>query len=183
MPTAGANKKTDTPANVEAVAEVFSEYGNFIRTAISFHVGDKSEAEDLFQDLFLHLTSKPMPREIQNMRGFLYKMISDMIRDAFRRTDRYQARIRTYATHNGRIVENRPERALMEVEEAKRMFDLIERRLPRNEAMALRLKYKENNGLTEIADKLGVKPRSVSRYVSIGLRKMRYVFAKGQAKR
>lgn len=180
MPTAGTNKKSDTPTNVDIAGEVFAKYGSFIRSAIRFHVSDETEAEDLFQDLFLLLISKPIPREVRNMQGFLYKVISDMIRDAFRRIDRYQARMHTYARHNGRIIDKRPERTVMEMEEAKRMFELIERRLPRNHALALRLKYKENNHVTQIANKLGVKPKSVTRYVSVGLKKMRCVFDKEQ---
>ncbi|MHC4616903.1 MAG: RNA polymerase sigma factor [Planctomycetota bacterium] len=183
MPTAGTNKKSDTPTNVDIANEVFAKYGNFIRSAIRFHVSDETEAEDLFQDLFLLLISKPIPREVRNMQGFLYKVISDMIRDAFRRIDRYQARIHAYARHNGRIIDKRPERTVMEMEEAKRMFDLIEKRLPPNQALALKLKYEENVDIAEIAEKMGVKPKSVRRYVSVGIRKMRCVFSKARVSR
>jgi RNA polymerase sigma factor (sigma-70 family) len=177
MSSASGKNMSDGPTNVDLATEVFAEHGSFIRSVIRFHIDNKTEAEDLFQDLFLFLISKPIPTDVQNVKGFLYKMICDMVRDAFRRIERYHERIHVYAKRNSNVMENRPESGLMEVEEAKKMFELIERRLPRNEAQAVMLKYRENNGVTEIAEKMGVKPRSVSRYVSVGLKKIRGVFA------
>ena len=67
----------------------------------------------------------------------------------------------------------------METEETSKMFELIERRLPPNEALAVRLRYRSNCSTGEAAKQMGVKPRSVSRYVSVGLKKFRsYLEAK-----
>lgn len=180
MPTASINKKSDAPSNVERVAEVFDKYGDFIRSVIRFHVKNEVEAEDLFQDLFLLLVAKPIPPEVQNVKSFLYKVIYDTIKDAFRRIDRYQVRIRRYAERNVRTIENRPENVLMEVEETKKMFELMERRLPSYEALAVTLRYRDNCDIEEAAEQMRVKPRTVSRYVSVGLEKIRSFFGEKQ---
>jgi len=173
MPTASVTQESDATTNVDRAAEVFEINGDFIRAVIHFHVKNEAEAEDLFQDLFLFLISKPIPEGVQNVKGFLYKVISGMAKEAFRKIERYQARIRKYAKRNVRVIENRPERVLMDVEETKKMFELIERRLPPPEALAVTLRYRDNCNTGEVAAKMGVKPRSVIRYVSSGLKKLR----------
>jgi len=169
-------EKSGTRSNVDQATEVFDEYGEFIRSVIDFHVRDETLSDDLFQDLFLFLVSKPIPEEVQNVKAFLYKVITDSVKDTFRRVERYQSRIRRYAERNVRIIENRPENVLMEAEETKKMFALIERHLPQKEALAVTLRYKDNCNTVEVAEKMGIKPRSVSRYVSVGLKKALHVF-------
>ncbi|MHC4337003.1 MAG: sigma-70 family RNA polymerase sigma factor [Planctomycetota bacterium] len=180
MPTASVNQKSDALSNVERAAQVFDKYGDFIRTGIRFHVKDKMEVEDLFQDLFLLLVAKPIPQDVQNVEGFLYRVITQSVKDAFRRIDRYQARIRRYAERNVHAIKKRPENVIMDIEEAENMFELIEKRLPRPQALALTWKYKHNCDTEEVAERMRVKPRSVSKYASVGLEKMRHLLGDKQ---
>ena len=166
------NETYDSPSNVDRAGWVFDNYGGFIRSMIRFHIKDEAEAEDLFQDLFLQLVARPIPYEVQSVRGFLYKLISDTVKDAFRRIDRYKARIHKYTERNHRTSENPPESNLMEVEKINKMFELIERHLPPKEARAVNLRYRKKFDTLQVAEKMQVKPRSVSRYVSAGLKKM-----------
>lgn len=180
MAVTDIHQKSDAPGNVERAAGIFDKYGDFIRSVIRFHIRNETEAEDVFQDLFLSLVAKPIPLEVQNLKGFLYKLLCDTVKDAYRRLDRYQSRIDRYTKRNLRVAENRPETELISVEETKKMFDLIERQLPPQEALAVTLRYRDEYNTGEAADMLGVKQRSVSRYVSVGLKKMGNVFAKTQ---
>lgn len=175
MPLASINRRSDAPSNVDRAMKVFEEHGNFIHTIIHCNVKNEAEAEDLFQDFFLFLISKPIPEEVQNVRGFLYRVVSDKVRDAFRRIERYQGRIYRYAESRRRIIENCPESTVIEVEETKKMFELIRRRLPPNEARAITLRYRNSCDTEEVAKKMGIRPRTVSRYISIGLKKIRQV--------
>ena len=174
------SQKFDSLSNVDRVAGIFDEYGDFIRSIIRFHIKKEAEAEDLFQDLFLSLVAKPIPEEVRNVKGFLYKLISDAAKDTFRRMDRYQARMRRYAERNLRVAENRPETGLIDVEETNKMFGLIVGHLPAKEALAVKLRFKDNCDTGETAEIMGVKPRSVSRYVSIGLKRVSHVIEKKQ---
>ena len=177
MPLANAQTKCDQPSNVDRATEIFNEHGDFIRSVINFNVKNHALSEDLFQDLFLFFISKPIPVDVQNVRGFLYRVISDKIKDALRRMNRYQARIHRYAENRRQITESRPENTVNEVEEVKKMFELIEKRLPSNEALAVTLRYKNNCDIREAAEKMGIKPRSVSRYISVGLKKLREILS------
>ena len=176
MPPASINEKEEGPSNVDRAMRVFEENGDFIRKIIRFNIKNKAEVDDLFQDFFLFLLSKPMPEKVQNVRGLLYRMVTDKTKDAFRRIIRYQARLNRYAECHRCIIENCPENIVIEVEETKKMFELIRRRLPPNEARAVRLRYWDSYDTGEVAEKMGIKPSSVSRYVSVGLKRVRQLF-------
>ena len=124
MPYVGIKNEGRTPSCVERAARVFEEYGDFIRSVIRFNVKDEALSEDLFQDLFLCLISKPLPQEVRNMRGFLYRVVSDKIKDAFRRIDSYRARVDKYAEQQKDFADHYPHNDLVEEEEMDRMFDL-----------------------------------------------------------
>jgi len=173
MTPVSINKEIDTLSNADLAEKVFEEHEDFIRTIIRSKVNNEVEAEDVFQDFFLFLISKPIPEEVQDVRGFLYRVVSDKVKDALRRIYRYQARIGRYAERHKRINDGSPEYAVIEAEEIERMFELIRRRLPPNEARAVTLRYRNNWGIGEVSEKMGIKPRSVSRYVSACLKKLR----------
>ena len=175
MVLTGTKKKGDISNNIGLAMKVFEEHGDFIRRIIRFHVKNETEAEDLFQDFFLLLVSKPIPEEVQNVRGFINRVVSDKAKDVSRKIGRYQGRIRRYAERRKRIIENGPENIVIEAEEAKKMFELIWRRLPPKEARAVTLRYMNSCDIGEVAEEMGIKQRSVSRYVSAGLKKVRQV--------
>jgi RNA polymerase sigma factor (sigma-70 family) len=174
------SRRSVVPTKVERAAEVFDEHGAFIRSVIRFHTKNEQKTEDLFQDFFLFLVAKPIPQEVQNVKGFLYKLITDLVKDSFRRIDCYHATMRRYAERHVRTIEKRPENVIMEIEETKKMFESIEKRLPPPQALAVTLKYRDSCDTGEVAKKMHVKPRSVSRYVSVGLEKLRCVLDEEQ---
>ena len=176
MPPVSTNKKSNIPASVDCAKKVFEEHGDFIRAVIRFNVRNETLSEDLFQDLFLSLILKPIPGEVRNVKGFLYKLICDNIKDAYRRIDRYQRRMNRYAERCVHRMERQPENILIEMEEVKKMFGLIGKYLSQREALAIKLRYRDDHDTTKIAEMMGIKPGSVNRYVCIGLKKVRQVF-------
>jgi len=166
-------------SNVKAAMRVFIEHGDFIRTVIGCKVKNKDRADDLFQDLFLSLVYKPLPMDIRSMKSYLYRVITNDIADAVYRVEKYQNRIRRYAEYRNRYTtQHRPESSLIEVEETNKMFKLIEDQLPPSEAQAVILRYRNHCGTKETAERMNVDSRSVSRYVSVGLSKIRHFFSR-----
>ena len=162
--------------NVDKAKRIFIEHGDFIYSIIRYKIKDEMEAEDLFHDFFLSLIFKPIPEDIQNIRCFLYRVVSDKTKDAIRRIARYQKRIQRYAQHRSNISESRPENAIIDKEETEKMFKLIRRcllHLPPQEAKAVKLRYLNDDRIGNVAEKMGIKPTSASRYVSAGLGKVR----------
>ncbi|MFA5252417.1 MAG: sigma-70 family RNA polymerase sigma factor [Phycisphaerae bacterium] len=167
-------KKSVPPGNVAHAAEIFSKYGDFIRTVIYYHVENDAQADDLLQDFFLSLVSRPIPANIQNVKGYLYKAITNDIVDAIRRTDKYKTRMGKYAEcFNYPINNDGPENALIEMEQTNEMFKLIEGWLRHSESEAITLRYKNSYNIKEAAKKMHVDDRTISRYISTGLNKVR----------
>lgn len=174
MPEVRVKKESALSGNVALAAEIFSEYGDFIRAVIRYKVKNEAWAEDLFQDFFLSLVSKPIPAGVQNVRSYLYRAITNDIADGTRRVEQYKARINKYAERlNFFINKSTPENALIEAEEIDKMFKLIEGWLRHSESQAVRLRYRKNYNIKEIAKKMHVNNRTVSRYISTGLSKIR----------
>ena len=175
MPLARLNSETTPINSVDIAYQVFEEHGDFIRRVIRFHLGNKPEAEDVFQDLFVFLALKPLPGNIHNIESFLYKVVTARIIDKFRHESRIKALIGRYAQKKTSFSEVFEKDFMAETEKMDRMFNLVERNLPRNEALAVMLRYKYNYDIRETAKKMGVKPRSVSRYLSVAISKLRGV--------
>ena len=174
MPVTSIKKESVPLSNVACAAEIFSQYGGFILAVIRYKVGNDAQADDLFQDFFLSLVSKPLPPGIQNIKSYLYRAISNDIVDAARRVEKYQTRMHKYAEElNYSVNKSSPENALIEIEETNKMFKLIKGWLPCSEAQAVTLRYRHNYNIKEVAKKMKVNNRTVSRYISVGLSKLR----------
>jgi DNA-directed RNA polymerase specialized sigma24 family protein len=85
--------------------KIIKKHGDFIRSVIRFHIRNEEEAEDVFKDLYKFLVAKPIPEEVQNVKGFLYKLISDIAKETYRRIGRYQERLRRYAENNFQYID------------------------------------------------------------------------------
>jgi len=167
------NQKSEASNNVELATEVLVKHGRYINAVICSKVVNKAEAEDLFQDFFLFLISKPIPQDVRNVRGFLYRMVCDKIVDSTRRIEHYRTKMYNYSRCQIGFIDDRPENTVMEAEETERLFESIRHRLPPKEASAVTLRYRNNYDTGEVAERMEVKQRTVTRYVSTGLKKIR----------
>ncbi len=177
MPLARVKKESVPSNNVAHASEIFYEHGDFIRAVIRYQVGNNAQADDLFQDFFLSLVSRPIPAEVQNIRSYLYRAIINDIVDAARRVEQYRIKLKKYAEFfDYSIRKNSPKNAIIDEEEMDKMFKLIEDRLRRGEVRAIHLRYKNGYNNEEVAKKMHVNIETVKRYLSEGLRRIRQFF-------
>ena len=170
-------KTSNCRNNVGTAAEVVAEYSDFIYMVICSQVNNKARADDIFQDFFLSLVSKPIPGNVKNIKSYLYRAISNDIVDTQRHVERYREQIKKYRERcNFSINNHRPENALIIEEQMNKMFNLLKGRLTSSQSQAIALRYGTNHTIKEVAKKMGVKSTSVSRYISTGLRRMRKSF-------
>ena len=171
LPSEYINNRLD---RVNTAAEIFAMHGDFIRNIIRYHVKNENQIDDLFQDFFISLVSKPIPSDVKNIKSYLYRAITHDIIDSTRRVEKYQNHIHKYAKRiNDPINKKTPESAFIETEETNKMFELIEMRLRRSEAQAITLRYRNNYDIKAVANKMNVDRASVRRYISVGLSKIR----------
>jgi RNA polymerase sigma factor (sigma-70 family) len=164
----------DISGDVQRATAIFFEHCDFIRAVIRHKIKDESLAEDLFHNLFLSLVSRPVPPEIRDIKGYIYKAIINDITDHIRHIGKYQAMAHRCANYNKLTVNNRlPEDALIEKEQTDRMIELIRKRVTRNEFKAIASRHLDGLSIKEAADRMSINNRSVSRYISTGLRKVK----------
>lgn len=174
---AGVDRKAGNKVEAAGAAGVvFREYGGFIRAVIRFQAGSRFETEDLFQGFFLILVRKPVPVDVRNIKSFLYRAIVNYVLDLVRKNASYQRNLQEYAEQTRILINNRPaENAFVGSTETERSATITQfvHLLQNREAEAFVLKYRENYTVAEIAAAMGVDRRTVSRYLSAGLRKLR----------
>lgn len=159
---------------VNKAAEIFSQYGDFIYSVIRFQARSDTSINDLYQDFFLSVAFNPPPPDVRNIKSYLYRAITNDIIDGVRRLDNYHTYVRRYADGFEYIqARDKPESIAIDVEETGRMFELIRSRLPRCEARAITLRYGHGHDIDEVARQMNVNARTVSRYISVGLTKIR----------
>ncbi|MBN2270303.1 MAG: sigma-70 family RNA polymerase sigma factor [Sedimentisphaerales bacterium] len=160
--------------HVESATKIFADYGSFIRAVISSKVKDETQADDIFQDFFLALVHKPVPKHTKNVKSYLYRAITNDIVDSIRRRRRYELLIGKYSgNYNYSINTIGVEDAVITEEEVGSVLKVIERQLKNCESQAVALRYGKGMSVEDIANIMHIKRRSVSRYVSVGMKKIR----------
>jgi RNA polymerase sigma factor (sigma-70 family) len=176
-PVRGDNTETNVE-NVQLAAEVFASYEGFIRAVICLHVKDEARRDDIFQSLFLSLVHKPIPQNVTDTKAYLYKVIVHDAVDTGRRAESYQKFINKYSKSAKYSINKDPVgNAVIQRDQRDKVFELIESRLPSTQSEALDLCYRHNHDLQQVADKMGVNVRTVSSYISIGIKKIRRLLA------
>ena len=175
------NNGEDTRRRVKRAEEVFDRYGDEIRAMIDFNVKDKSSAEDIFHDLFVSIVKKPVPLGIENVRAYLYRAVSNDVVDRFRRARNHREGIQGYAEYRrDRAGEKEPQNVAIEAEETERMLQLIESHLPPRQANAFIQQCGVRRGASDAAAELGIDRRSVSRYLTEAIKKMRRIVSNNE---
>ncbi len=160
---------------VRRAVAIFKEYGDFILAVIRFQAHDRSWQEDLFQEFFLELIRRPVPADVRNTKGYLYQAIVHHVLDSARARDNYRRAMKKYARKKRNPINNRPAgNALIEdAEERNATVAHLARHLQEREAQAFVLRYRDDFSIGEIAARMGVNTRTVSRYLSQSLRRLR----------
>ena len=160
---------------VAAAIKVFARHGNFVRSVIRLRIHDPARREDLLQELFLKLVLQPIPADVQNVRGYLYRAIINDIVDLARQSENDKRHLKKYAeqTRNSIHKSSSPTAIIEETEEKASIFAYLTKQLRRREAQVVVLRYRDNYSIAEIAAEIGIDRRSVSRYLTSGLRELR----------
>jgi len=174
IPSANGRNGTEVHRRVGLAAEVFGKYGDEILAVIRFSVDDQSKANDIFQDFFVSLVRKPIPSHIEDVRGYLYKAVTNDVIDVSRRTRNRQSNAQKYAyIHKHDISQRNPQDIVIHAEETERMLQLIENHLPKREATVLLRRCSDGFSTADTAEKLHLTKRTVSRYLSVAMKKIR----------
>jgi len=165
-------------AAVDAAWVLFCEHGAFIRAVIRFQAGNESQEDDLFQQLFLSLVSRPVPPDVENVKSYLYRAIANDIVDSARWKARQRKHFEKLAEEfRNSIHKQAPADALLGVGDSDAAFACLTRHLRKREAEAVVLRYQDDRSIPEIARVMGVDRRTVSHYLAAAIRRLRRICA------
>ena len=173
--------EAETRERVGLAGEVFDRYGDEIRATIHFNVKDESKADDIFQDFFVSIVHKPIPPDIDDIRAYLYRAVTNDVIDVSRRTKGRKDRVQRYTERRKYcIIQEDPQNTVIQAEETEKMFQLIKSRLPKHEAQVVVQRYGHGLSTTDTAERMHVNKRSVSRYLSVAMKKIRQFVPKNE---
>lgn len=165
-------------STVQKATAIFAEHEAFIRASISIHAGDRLDPEDLYQEFYLLLIRKPIPDDVRDIRGYLYRAIGHHVINVIRSGRAYSRTMKKYAEETRISINNEePGNAFIDKEHQNATVAGLAHHLQDREAEAFVLKYRENCDIVEIAAKMGITRRTVSRYLSESARKLHRRFA------
>jgi len=169
----GTNK-SEIRKRVELAADVFEKFGDQIRAFIHFNVKDESKVDDIFQEFFISIVRKPIPSGLQDIQAYLYRAITNDVIDRSRQTKNHQNHIQNYTEYyKNQLMQEDPQKIAIQVESTKKLFQLIESRLPKREAEAVIQRFGRGFSTKDTAERMHINERIVSRYLSVALKKMR----------
>ncbi len=157
---------------IERAAAIFAQHGDFIRGVIRFQAGGKLDVEDLYQEFYLALIHNPIPLGVHNMEGYLYRVVVHHVVNAIRIKEMDARTVKKYAREARISVNNEASGSAFTAEEKSLAVACLVRLLPKREGQAFALRYRDDCSILEIATRMGINKRTVSRYLSAGLRKL-----------
>jgi len=158
---------------VERVAEIFRVHGTTIRDIVKRHVYREIDVDDVCQEIFLSMVHSPPSRET-SLLAYFDTVAKNHVRDSHRRanTRRRVMGLHANSTTNGAVSGSSEDHADRK-EQIDKVKMLIQSALPPYIARVVVERYAHQRSVPEIASILKIKKTSVSRYCSIGLRRLR----------
>ena len=167
--------KTESFSNpVAYAAQIIIEHENFIRWVIKSQNTTNEPVDDLFQDFYIQLIAMPVPHDVRDVKGYLYKAIINHLTNSYRRVRIHKEVIRKIREDNNiETSKTDPAKVLLIRDEINQLFDFIKETSSRQRYMAINLRYREGCSIQEVAERMGIKYSSVRKYISFGLGKVR----------
>jgi RNA polymerase sigma factor (sigma-70 family) len=161
----------------QIASAVISQYEGFIRAVIRFFAHNACEEEELYQDLFLVLMCDKRLPYVENVKSYLYQMIARDAIDAARwATAEHKRQKKFLENAEFPVYSHAPDFALITAEEVDGVLKCAKNQLKHKEAVAVTLMYREGCTVPEIARRMGVKERTVHRYLSAALQALRRIW-------
>jgi len=157
-------RATDSEPDIAAIA---LRYERAVHAFFLRRVGDRSEADDLTQDVFASLVRRADGQAIDNIEGYVFQVAANLLRDRYRR-QRVRPDIQTegLADPLSRLVDEiSPEREVMGRDAYGRFVKALEG-LPERPRMVFTLNRFEEMTGREIAAMLGISQRQVEKDIS-----------------
>ena len=160
--------------DTEAFRGLFRMYYPSVLAFVEGFVKDRGIAEDIVQDVFVKLwiyrASLDATRPI---RGYLFLLSRREVCSWFRKEVTVQKLISGLAGDELYQLQDTPEKDASEMEELRKTAERIVEAMPEKRRHVFILSRREGLKIQEIADRLGISPRTVNKHIQLALRTLR----------
>ncbi|WP_337188780.1 RNA polymerase sigma factor [Phenylobacterium sp.] len=150
----------------DSLAEWIGEHDDALRSYIARRVRDHAQVDDLVQDTYVRLLrAGPGTRAVRNRRGFLFRIASNLITDAFRRRRTRQEHPGLDGTLEANLSDHgvgSPERRLIGRDRLAKLDAALAALTPKARACVHLVRF-EGLSPREAAARLGLTEKAVSR--------------------
>lgn len=157
-------------------AEVFEENKEFIKNFIAVHLNREYRhlVDDIYQESLLSIFKRPLPADAVNMRSYLFRVLLNDTFDAIRKETAIRKREGKYIRNKGhKDPWENGDKEVLKMEQDEFLEKFIEDNVCGCHRAAVRLRYIQGYDTGETAELMGVKKNTISRYVCLGMRKLK----------
>ena len=154
---------------------IYARYDGFIRRVIHTAVRQSDDREDIYQEVFVALSQKGDFDGIDNMEGYLYRVVINKANGWTRKNIAAETGFDKYCKRQGPVLEHESvcDRPATLQDDYQEMLGLIQRYLSKKESQALLLRFRDHYTDEQAARKMNVQKETLIHYVSVGLKKIR----------
>lgn len=159
---------------IPSLLRSFQEHYDDLLKFLTRRMNDRQRAADVAQDTYLKLLKvEQQALEVQNDRGFIFRVAGNLAIDTLRREQRLAANL-VEAPEHGEAVDPAPApEAVLLAKERLEVLDQALQQLSDNARQALLLNRLEGLTQAQIAVRLGVSESMVAKYIGQALRHCR----------
>ena len=175
---AGAFEEPPISTPASGLIQLFQELRGELQRFLAARTGDRSEAEDLIQELWLKLQNSD-PGPIANGRAYLYRTAQNLVLDRVRERRRRERRDSDWAAMQrievaGEAADPRPDAVaqLIEQQETDALVAAIAA-LPEGAGRAFRMHKIDGLSHGEVASRLGISRSGVEKHIAVAMAHLR----------
>ena len=163
----------DVQKRIALASAIIGEHDSTIRAFIRCYVHNEHDMDDVYQNVFLSLVRTP-PTTQTFLVAYLRQVIRNHATDLARRSASHNRLLSDYAEcQEAEPLSLDPATRLMEAEQLSRTREFLESVLPSHMANVVTERCGRGNNTCETASKLGLKPRTVSHYYCVAMKRVR----------
>lgn len=154
-----------------AFKEIYTRYWEVLFKAAYFRIASKETAQELIQNLFLHIWEKRNSLSVSNLEGYLHTAIKNRVINYFETTlvqRKYQQHIRETFCNQSLETE-----ATVQYKELYLAFEKALQQLPPKTRDVFKMSRFEHLSIKEIAFRLNISEKAVEYHITSSLKALR----------
>ncbi len=163
-----------------SIDTLYAEHDGFIRSVIQYAAKHHDDQDDIYQEVFVALSQKENFSGINNIKGYLYRLIVNKVNELVRKKMSADLRLKKYVQWKASEEQTEMDPSLMIGDEVAKTIESIKSYLSEKESQAILLRFRDQCDNEEAAQKMNVQKETFIRYISVGLKKIRDIM-KSQA--